>query len=272
MMLEIKNVQKKYDHFQLNCTLNIQEGAITGLIGQNGAGKTTLFKAILGLIHIDGGTIQIPPKEEIGVVLADAGFSDYLTIGEIISILENMYMHFEKDYFIQKCDEFNLPRDKKILDFSTGMKAKLKVLIALTHHAQLLILDEPTSGLDVIARDDILNMIREFMEENPQHTVLISSHISSDLESLCDDVYMINDGAIVLHETIDDLLNQYALLKVDDQQYQNLDKEYLLKIKKESYGYCCLTNQKQFYQDNYPDIVIDKNNIDELFFMMIRGE
>ena len=152
------------------------------------------------------------------------------------------------------------------------MKAKLKVLIALTHHAQLLILDEPTSGLDVIARDDILNMIREFMEENPHHTVLISSHISSDLESLCDDVYMINDGAIVLHETIDDLLNQYALLKLDDQQYQNIDKAYLLKIKKENYGYCCLTNQKQFYQDNYPDIVIDKNNIDELFFMMIRGE
>lgn len=272
MMLTIKNIRKTYNDFELNCSLDIKEGYITGLIGQNGAGKTTLFKAILGLIHLDSGIIQTPPKEEIGVVLADSGFSEYLKINEIISILENTYSNFEKESFIEKCHLFSLPFDKKIIDFSTGMKAKLKVLIALTHHAKLLILDEPTAGLDVISRDDILNLIREFMEEDPNHTVIISSHISSDLESLCDDVYMINEGAIILHEDIDNLLHQYALLKVDDKQYQQLDKNHLLKIKSETYGYCCLTNQKQYYQENYPDIVIDKNSIDELFFMMIRGE
>ena len=144
------------------------------------------------------------------------------------------------------------------------MKAKFKVLAALSHKAELLILDEPTVGLDVIARDEVLNMLREYMEENESSSILISSHISSDLESLCDDFYMIHAGKIILHEDTDVLLSDYAVLKVSEEEYEKLDQQYLIKIRKEAYGYRCLTNQKQFYMENYPDVVIENGKIDDL--------
>ena len=151
------------------------------------------------------------------------------------------------------------------------MKAKLKVLVAISHNARLLLLDEPTAGLDVIARDELLDLLRSFMEQDEERSILISSHISGDLESLCDDLYMIHDGKIVLHEDTDVLLSDYALLKVNTEQYETLEKQYILKVKKESFGYCCLTDQKQFYLDNYPQIVIENGTIDNVITMMIRG-
>lgn len=129
-------------------------------------------------------------------------------------------------------------------------------------------IDEPTVGLDVIARDEVLNMLREYMEENESSSILISSHISSDLESLCDDFYMIHAGKIILHEDTDVLLSDYAVLKVSEEEYEKLDQQYLIKIRKEAYGYRCLTNQKQFYMENYPDIVIENGKLDDLVVMM----
>lgn len=155
---------------------------------------------------------------------------------------------------------------------STGMKAKLKVLVAISHDANLFILDEPTAGLDVIAREEVLEMLREFMERNSNSSILISSHISSDLENLCDDIYMIDDGKIVLHEDTDIILSDYALIKLDNKQYEELDKEYILKSRREKYGYSCLTNRKQYYMENYPQIAIEKGNIDEVLLMMSKGE
>lgn len=281
-MLQIENVRKNYDNFSLNCSLEVKKGQITGLIGQNGAGKSTTFKAILGLISMDGGTIRLLGKdikdftaadrEDIGVVLSDSGFSGYLTINDILPVLKNLYKDFDASFFMKQVQKFQLPLTKKIKDFSTGMKAKLKVLVAISHNAKVLILDEPTSGLDVIARDDILEMLREFMEKDEERAILISSHISSDLETLCDDLYMIHEGSVILHEDTDVLLSDYALLKVNDEQFHKLDKQYLLRIKKETYGYSCLTNQKQYYMENYPDIAFDKGTIDEVIMMMIRGE
>lgn len=281
-MLKIENVTKNYDNFSLNCTLEVKKGQITGLIGQNGAGKSTTFKAILGLISMDGGTIRLLGKdikdfsaadrEDIGVVLSDSGFSGYLTINDILPVLKNLYKDFDASFFMKQVQKFQLPLTKKIKDFSTGMKAKLKVLVAISHNAKVLILDESTSGLDVIARDDILEMLREFMEKDEERAILISSHISSDLETLCDDLYMIHEGSVILHEDTDVLLSDYALLKVNDEQFYKLDKQYLLRIKKETYGYSCLTNQKQYYMENYPDIAFDKGTIDEVIMMMIRGE
>lgn len=281
-MLKINQLQKKYDTFSLNCSLEVRPGFVTGLIGRNGAGKSTLFKAVLGLISIDGGNVSIlgkdnqyfkaNDKENLGVVLSDSGFSEYLSIHDIIIILEKMYTHFDKAYFLESCKKFNLPLHQKINEFSTGMKAKLKVLIAITHEAHLLILDEPTAGLDVIARDELLDILRDFMDKDEQNAIIISSHISSDLESLCDDLYMIHDGHIILHEDTDVLLSNYALLKIKDVNFSAFDKQYILRIKKENYGYCCLTNQKQYYLDNYPQIIIENGNIDELIMMMVRGE
>lgn len=280
-MLKIEHLKKTYDNFSLDCSLEVRKGCITGLIGQNGAGKSTTFKAILGLISIDSGNITVlgkdikkfttKDKEELGIVLSDSGFSGYLRIKDIIPILQNMYEKFNKSFFLEQVQRFQLPLDKKLKDFSTGMKAKLKVLVAISHNAKLLILDEPTAGLDVIARDELLEMLREFMEANEEGSILISSHISSDLETLCDDLYMIHEGKIVLHEDTDVLLSDYALLKVDRKQYEELDKRFILRSKKESYGYSCLTNQKQYYMENYPKIAIEKGTIDEVITMMVRG-
>ena len=280
-MLKIQHLKKNYDKFSLDCSLELMPGCVTGLIGQNGAGKSTTFKAILGLISTDGGNITIlgkdmkdftaKDKENLGVVLSDSGFSGYLKIKDIIPILQNMYSKFDKSLFIEQVQKFQLPMNKQIKEFSTGMKAKLKVLVAISHNAKLLILDEPTAGLDVIARDELLEMLREFLEKDEERSILISSHISSDLESLCDDLYMIHDGKIILHEDTDVLLSDYALLKVDAEQYSKLDKQFILRSKKETYGYSCLTNQKQYYMENYPKIAIEKGTIDEVITMMIRG-
>lgn len=280
-MLKIEHLKKHYDNFFLDCSLELMSGCVTGLIGQNGAGKSTTFKAILGLISTDGGNITIlgkdvkdftaKDKEDLGVVLSDSGFSGYLKIKDIIPILQNMYSKFDQSFFIEQVQRFQLPMNKQIREFSTGMKAKLKVLAAVSHNAKLLILDEPTAGLDVIARDEMLEMLREFLEKDEERSILISSHISGDLESLCDDLYMIHDGKIILHEDTDVLLSDYALLKVDAEQYSKLDKQFLLRSKKETYGYSCLTNQRQYYIENYPKIAIEKGTIDEVITMMIRG-
>lgn len=281
MILKLDQIVKNYAPFTLNCSLEVQEGCVTGLIGQNGAGKSTTFKAILDLISLDGGEIQLfgkshkdlssADKEKIGVVLSDSGFSNFLSIKEIVPILDSMYKKFNKNEFIERCHRFSLPLDKPLKEFSTGMKAKLKLLVAMSYEAQLLILDEPTSGLDVVARDEILDMLRSYMEI-PSHSILISSHISSDLEGLCDDFYMIHEGKIILHEETDVLLDHYGILKVSKETYNTLDKQYILTVRQESFGYQCLTWEKQFYRENYPGVVIEKGNIDELITMIVRGE
>lgn len=281
-MIKLKNVRKNYDNFKLNCSLELLPGCITGLIGQNGAGKSTTFKAILNLINIDDGNIEIfgkkhtclnmEEKQNIGVVLSDSGFSEYLMIKDIIPIMEALYNNFNTNDFIEQCHYFSLPMNKQIKNFSTGMKVKLKVLIALSHQSKLLILDEPTAGLDVIVRDELLDMLRAYMEQNEDCSILISSHISSDLEGLCDDIYMIDKGEIILHEETGVLLDEYAILKVNEDQFQNLEKNYLVNYKKEHFGYRCLTNNKQYYIENNPTIVIEKSNIDEIITIMIRGE
>lgn len=280
-MLKLEHVKKQYKDFHLDCSLTVKPGMITGLIGANGAGKSTTFKAVLGLIRTESGIVELfgkqpeeitpEDKERLGVVLADSGFSGYLSIRDLIPVLKAMYHQFDQTYFEEQCRRFELPMTKKIKEFSTGMKRKLQVLAAISHHADLLILDEPTAGLDVLARDEMLTMLREYMEIEGR-AILISSHISSDLEDFCDDIYMIDHGQVILHEETDTLLNEYGLLKVDGKQYERLDKTYVLRSRKETFGYSCLTNEKQFYQENYPDIVVEKGSIDELIMMMVRGD
>ena len=280
-MLKLEHVKKQYKDFHLDCSLTVKPGMITGLIGANGAGKSTTFKAVLGLIRTESGIVELfgkrpeeitsEDKERLGVVLADSGFSGYLSIRDLIPVLKAMYHQFDQTYFEEQCRRFELPMTKKIKEFSTGMKRKLQVLAAISHHADLLILDEPTAGLDVLARDEMLTMLREYMEIEGR-ALLISSHISSDLEDFCDDIYMIDHGQVILHEETDTLLNEYGLLKVDGKQYERLDKTYVLRSRKETFGYSCLTNEKQFYQENYPDIVVEKGSIDELIMMMVRGD
>ena len=281
-MLEIKGLVKDYGDFRLNCSMKVGKGCITGLVGQNGAGKSTTFKAALGLISCDSGEVSILGKpsseltaqdrQKMGVALNNSGFSGYLRVKDIVPVLRTMYPEFDEGRFKNICRKFSVPENKMIKDFSTGMKAKLKVIVAVTHNAEFLLLDEPTSGLDVVTRRDVMDLLREYMEENEDRSILISSHISTDLEGLCDDIYMIHNGQIVLHEDTDVLLNNYALIKADREQFARLDKEYILKVRRERYGYDCLTNQKQYYRENYPDVVVERGNLDEVIAMMIGGE
>ncbi len=280
-MLKMEQVRKEYGSFTLNCSLQVRPGQVTGLIGQNGAGKTTAFKAALGLISIDGGSIRIlgkdirnctgREKQELGIVLSDSGFNGQLSIRDFVPVLSQLYDKFDRAFFLQQVERFELPQNQKIKEFSTGMKAKLKLLSALCHGSKLLILDEPTAGLDVVARDELLELLREYMEMDDEHAILISSHISNDLEHLCDDLYMIHEGTVILHEETDVLLSDYAVIKASAKQYEQLDKSCILRCCRENYGYKCLTKQKQYFMENYPGLVLEKGTIDEVIMMMIRG-
>ena len=210
-------------------------------------------------------------KEELGVVLAEAGFSGYLKGKDVEAVLAKLYPKFEAEKFHQMCEEYQIPLDKFIKEYSTGMKAKLNLIIALTHQAEFLMLDEPTAGLDVGAREEMLDILRTYMEEEPERSILVSSHISSDLEHLCDDIYVIHKGKIVLHEEMDTILEKYAVLKVSEEQYQAVDKRYLLKEKKEVFGIACLTNEKQYYIENYPEIVVESGSLDQVILMLTGG-
>ncbi len=285
-MLRIENLKKNYQDFTLDCSLEVKSGQITGLIGRNGAGKSTTFKAILGLISMDAGNIYIlnraisaggngltrNEREKIGVVLSDSGFNELFTIRDILPIASSLYSTFDADTFAAKAEEYKLPLNKKIKEFSTGMKAKLKLLFALSHDAKLLILDEPTAGLDIVARNELLNLLRDYLAESEDRCILISSHILSDLETICDDIYIIDDGKIILHEDTDVLLSDYAILKMDSTQFASLDKSYIFRTLQEGYGYRCLTAEKQFYIDNYPEIVVENGSIDDVTMLMIKGE
>lgn len=281
-MVKIENLEKKYGDFHLNISMEIPKGTVTGLIGKNGTGKSTTIKSILGLIQPDQGKVLVfgkdaakltgIEKQGVGVALSNSGFSAYLNVKDVIRILKKAYREFEEEKFCRECKTLGLPFDKNIMDFSTGMKAKLRVLVALSHKAKLLVMDEPTAGLDVEARCEILDLLRNYLTEDEDRSILITSHISSDLEGLCDDIYLIHDGKILLHEETDRILDQYAVLKVGKDLFENMDKSFILKSKKENFGYSCITNQKQYYAENYPGMVIENGKIDDLILMMTGGK
>ena len=281
-MISVKNLTKHYGDFSLNVSLEIPEGRITGLVGKNGAGKSTVIKSILGLVRPDGGTVTVlgkdagaltpEDKQHIGAALSDSGFSNYLTVRDCAKILEKLYDRFDRKAFLEACARYGLPENKQLQKFSTGMKAKLRVLVALSHGAKLLIMDEPTAGMDVEARNEILDILRAYLAEAEDRSVLITSHIATDLEGLCDDIYLIHNGKILLHEDTDVILSDYAVLKVTEAAFAGLDKTYLLARRQEPYGMRCLTNQKQFYMENYPGLVIEKCGIDDLILGMTGGK
>ena len=276
-MIKIDGLKKKYKDFELDISMDIKEGTVTGLIGKNGAGKSTAIKAILGLIHPDAGSIKVmgdvPGKnmENIGAAFSDSGMSMLYNINDISCIMHAMYDEFEEDKFKELCQKMELPFDKLLKDFSSGMKAKLKVLLTISHKAKLLVLDEPTTGLDVLARNEVMDMLRQYLEEDATRSILISSHISTDLEGLCDDIYMIDNGKIILHEDTDVLLGQYGVLKMSEKEFEELDKQYVTVSRKDSLSVTCLTNEKQYYSDNYPNIAVENSRIDDIIMLTLGG-
>lgn len=281
-MIEIRDLKKQYGSFMLDASLSVAPGMVTGLIGKNGAGKSTMIKALLGLIKIDGGSARIlgrdakeltpADRELIGVAFADAFFNEYFTIQDITRIMKKMYKSFDETHFNRQCQLMELPLNKKVNEFSTGMKAKLRVLTAMSHEAKVLILDEPTLGLDVEARMEILDMLRAYMMVDEERAILITSHISSDLSGICDDIYMLHQGKMILHEDTDVILSDYALIKAGDDAIDPADMALIIAKKREDYGYCYLTKQKQYFMENYKNLVIEKAQIDDLILMMTGGK
>lgn len=244
--VEIERLSKRYKNFTLNnVSFNIPEGSIMGLIGENGAGKSTIINLLTGAVLKDGGNINIygkdvqklskAEKSEIGVVLAGCGFPEELNINDVNRIMKSIYEKWNSKKFFEYADKYSLNRKSKIKTFSTGMKMKLEIAIALSHDAKLLILDEVTNGLDPSARMEILDMLLEFIQ-NEDRAVLISSHIIGDLEKICDYITFIHNGEIVFSENKDDLLERYAVINVSDKQMEELDEKAVIAFDKKSFS------------------------------------
>lgn len=246
MILTIEHVVKRYSDFCLDdVSLAIPAGCITGLIGENGAGKSTLIKLILNLIHPDTGRITIfgrdhreaeqELKEQMGVVLSELNLPDDFTGTMVDLIMKDIYKSWESSLFFQYLDRFSLPEKKKLKEYSKGMKMKMGIAIALSHHARLLILDEPTSGLDPVVRDEILDILQEqIMDES--HSVLISSHILSDLEKISDYIAYLQDGKLLLFEEKDSLLDSLGILKCTKAQWEEVDPSQVIGVKIHEFG------------------------------------
>ena len=228
-ILEIKNLSKKYNGFELrNVNIELPKGIIMGFIGENGAGKTTTIKSILNIINRDSGEIKIfgldnkenerKIKEDIGVVLDDSFLSEYLNPADINKIMKNIYKNWDEKLYFKYIEDFKLPKEKISKEYSSGMKMKLKIAVALAHHPRLLILDEPTSGLDPVARNEILDIFQEFIQDE-EHGIFVSSHITSDLEHIADYITFINNGEIIFTKTRDELLENYGIVKCSEEQF-----------------------------------------------------
>ena len=280
--IELQNVSKKYEDFELkNISFNVPKGCIVGLIGENGAGKTTTIKSILnisksyGTIKIFGEDIKLNEKkikEDIGVVLDDSFLSEYLTAKQINSIMKDIYKTWEETKFIGLLKQFNLPIDKLIKEFSSGMKMKLKIATAISHNPKILILDEPTSGLDPVVRSEILEIFRKYIQEDEERSILLSTHITTDLEHISDYIVFIEKGEIVFNLPTDELLENYGIIKCSKEDFLKLNEEDYIKYKKEKYQYEVLINNKNLIMKKYNTITIDKPSIEEIMLLYIKGE
>lgn len=281
-VIEIKDLNKTYDKFKLDdINLNIPKGIIVGLIGENGAGKTTLIKSILNLINIDSGNIKIFGKsniesdaiikEDIGIVLDNMFFPEILNAKDINLIMKDIYKNWDSDLYFNYLEKFDIPLSKKIKDLSKGMRKKLEIITALVHKPKILILDEPTSGLDPVVRDEILDMFLEFIQDE-NNTILLSSHITSDLEHIADRIVFIDHGKLIMDEDKDEILDNYGILKCKKDDFKNINKEDIISYKTGKYEYQVLVSNKNKIKRKYKDYVIDKITLDELMVLIIKGE
>ena len=281
-ILEVKNLSKKYIGFELkNISFELPKGMIMGFIGENGAGKTTTIKSILNIIGNYKGEIRIfgfdnkkcenKIKEDIGVVLDNMFFPEILLPNDINAIMKDVYQNWDSDLYFKYLTDFNLPKDKQIKTFSKGMKKKLEIATALSHHPKLLILDEPTSGLDPIARNEVIDIFRDFIQ-NEECGVLLSSHITTDLEHIADYITFINNGEIILSKTRDELIDKYGIVKCAESEFKKIDKKDFIKFKKTKYEYQLLVENKKDFNKKYNINTIDKITLEDLMVLMVKGE
>ena len=281
-VIELKHVTKNYGDFVLeDVTFSIPEGSVCGFIGQNGAGKTTTINLILDIIRRDSGEIRMfgesidtdsaRLREDVGVVFDEMGFHEFMTGRDINIMMKNIYKNWDEQAFFDYMKKFSLPTKKKCGAFSRGMRMKLQIAVALSHHAKLLIMDEPTSGLDPIVRNEMIEIFREFVVEE-DHTILLSSHITGDLEKLADEVIFINGGKIVLSGNKDEILEKHGILKCKKDEVSRISPSLIVHKELGTYGAEILVNDRHAAEKLYPDMVIEPAALEQIMIHYVNRE
>lgn len=280
--IEINALEKKYDNFKLGeLNLEIPRGLIIGLIGENGAGKTTLIKSLLNIIKPSKGKIKIfnndseemelDIKEDVGVVLDNMFFQEILTPHDINTIMKDIYKNWDTTLFNTYLSEFGINFNQTLKTMSKGMRKKVEIATSLAHKPKLLILDEPTSGLDPVVRNEVLEIFQKFVSDE-EHTILFSTHITSDLEHIADKIIFIDKGQIVLNELRDEIIDNYGILKCSLDSFDKIYKKDIICYKKNKYNYEILIYDKNKMNKKYKDFIVDRITLEDLMILIIKGE
>lgn len=280
-ILQVENLTKQYNDFKLDhVSFSVPKGTIMGLIGENGAGKSTTINAILDLIHKDDGTVNFwgqelssskQLKEDIGVVFDGINFYETLTPVKVGKISRAAYKQWDENLYQDFLKRFQLPSDKEIKTLSKGMKMKLCIAVALSHKPKLLILDEATSGLDPVMRDDILDILLDFIQDE-NHSVLMSSHITTDLEKIADYITFIHQGKVLFCKTKDELRYRYGIIRCGAAAFNQIDKTEILAYRKEDCQWNVLVADKEKAARKYKNAVVDDATIDDILLLYVKGE
>lgn len=280
--LEVKNLTKEYKDFAVkDVSLKIPKGSVVGLIGENGAGKSTFINSILNIVKPNEGEIAIlgkdlytyekEIKEEIAVIFDRSHYNESFKPLFVGKMLSKIYKNWDDEKFYDLLNKFDIPVDKKLKQFSKGMKMKFEFVCALSHSPKFLILDESTSGLDPVFRDEILEILRDFTMEE-EHTILMSSHITSDLDKIADYIAFIHDGKMQFIKTYEDIHDNYGVISCKKEFLENLSKEDIVAYKKETFGYKVLIKNRMEIMKVYKDLIIENASIEDVMLFYIRGE
>lgn len=279
-ILQVENLTKHYPDFTLDhVSFSVPKGTIMGLIGENGAGKSTTINAILDLIHKDDGTVAFwgqelssakQLKEDIGVVFDGINFYETLTPAKVGKIARAAYSQWDNHLYQDYLKRFQLPLDKEFKQMSKGMKVKLCIAVALSHNPKLLILDEATSGLDPVMRDDILDVFLEFVQDE-NHSIMMSSHITTDLEKVADYITFIHQGKVIFNKKKDDLRYHYGIVRCGAATFDQIDKQEILAYRKEDYQWNVLVADKEKAKKKYKNAVVDDATIDDILLLYVKG-
>lgn len=274
--LQVKNLCKSYSQFTLSdVSFSVPKGAIMGLIGENGAGKSTVMKIILGMTRADSGKISVfghegvtaRDKEKIGVVFDELPFNQTLTVSALGKVMQNIYSEWDMQAYQGYLSRFSLPDKKELKDFSKGMKMKLSLAVALSHHAKLLILDEPTGGLDPVVRAEILDLFLEFIADG-ESSILVSSHITGDLEQIADYITFLHQGKLMMSKNKDDIIYRYGIAKADPRTIEAIGSSFVVKKKIGQYGAQALIENREEFAREYPDVLVDPITLDALMLFL----
>ncbi len=279
--IRVKGLTKHYKDFTLdNVSFEVPTGSIVGFIGENGAGKSTTIKAILDLIRKDAGTIELlgqengagnrEIKEQIGVIFDECYFPDGLTVEDVNRMMKYTYRQWETETFFGYCKRFELPGKKAVKEFSRGMKVKLSIAAALSHQAKLIILDDACGSLDPVVRNEILDIFMGFIQEE-EHTVFLSSHITSDIEKICDYILLIHKGKLLFFENKDALLYDYGIVRCTEEQYRELDPALSVGVQKNRFEVEVLVNNRQALKEQFPDYVVDQASIEDILLYVVKN-